>query len=114
MQPSILFMTSILAVFVQAAPQASPASERSAEIHIFDQESCTRAETTGRIDVFANDLSMCTKLPSDKPVKSVWTKYLGKGCMLETYSDLVCTMDRHDMSTEACLSGDKTYGSYMI
>lgn len=33
---------------------------------------------------------------------------------VETYSDLVCTMDRHDMSTEACLSGDKTYGSYMI
>lgn len=93
MQPSILFMTSILAVFVQAAPQASPASERSAEIHIFDQESCTRAETTGRIDVFANDLSMCTKLPSDKPVKSVWTKYLGKGCMRMRFRLPLCLID---------------------
>ncbi|KAJ4007438.1 hypothetical protein NW752_007580 [Fusarium irregulare] len=114
MQSSILLIASVLAAFSQAAPQATPPSGEAAEIHIFDQESCTRAEITSRIRVSAKDTFKCTKFPSDKPVKSIWTKHLSEGCILETYSDLVCTMDRHDMSTKACLSGDKYYGSYMI
>lgn len=80
MQSSIL-IASVLAVFSQAAPQSTPPSGISAEIHIFDQESCTRAEVTGRITVLVKDPVKCTKLPSDKPVKSIWAKYLGEGCI---------------------------------
>ncbi|RBR14495.1 uncharacterized protein FIESC28_07731 [Fusarium coffeatum] len=55
MHSSIFLITSVLAVFAQAAPQATPSSGISAEIHSFDQESYTRAEITGSIRLSAKD-----------------------------------------------------------
>lgn len=93
MQSSILLIASVLAAFSQAAPQATPPSGEAAEIHIFDQESCTRAEITSRIRVSAKDTFKCTKFPSDKPVKSIWTKHLSEGCIRMHFHYVLCLID---------------------
>ncbi|KAF4454653.1 putative ec86 protein [Fusarium austroafricanum] len=115
MRSSIFLIASSAAFFSQAsAGSISTRDGALAEVRFYGQPSCTTAETMGYFNLYDQDIGKCHTFPTDKSVKSLYAGYFGKGCTLEAYTDKVCSLDRHDVKKETCMSGVKAFGSYKL
>ncbi|KAF4968452.1 hypothetical protein FSARC_4146 [Fusarium sarcochroum] len=123
MQYSVLLAAS-LALFSQVSAKPLAASDSpSAIVKVYGEEGCVTATVLDDVSVFYQDEEKCQTLSEDKPAKSLFTKLLNPGCKpnqslfvttVQTFSDKVCSFDKHDVEERVCLSGDKVYGSFIV
>ncbi|KAJ5224453.1 uncharacterized protein N7469_007956 [Penicillium citrinum] len=112
MQLTTVFVSAIAFAMGVSAIPAPPADTRYAQLRLFGEPGCS-AQNQGELGVYGDYVNKCNTF-GDTTVKSVSFEYAINNCTLRVYSDVTCHLDRHDVSVETCLSGDKIYRSYEV
>ncbi|GLI73853.1 hypothetical protein PoHVEF18_002083 [Penicillium ochrochloron] len=111
-----MYFPTILASAIALAGAASAAvvpTHRYVQLRLWGEPSCATLNL-GEEGIYGDQVAQCNPLDENDVVRSVSVERVDAGCTLYIYSDLQCHLDKHEVPTETCLSGDKYYRSYQL
>ncbi|KAJ5352038.1 hypothetical protein N7541_002852 [Penicillium brevicompactum] len=110
---SIISLALALGASAMPARRADPANTRFVQLRLYGEPSCS-AQNLGELGVYGDSVNKCQTFGTDT-IRSVSFEYkYADNCTLAVYNDVTCHLNRHDVNVGTCLSGDKSYGSYIV